>query len=319
MSNAELRGKRARHQRCRALGFMAILAITMGVTAVPAGGTARAPAPVARAATPSAPVVDIAVTPDGFSAPPSHSSGVTTFRATTTVTGEFGSIVGLVQLRPGTAAEAFATHLGQIFTADRATAVAAARALMAEADLIGGVQVQPDRPGTFTVRLRPGTYYLFDYVAFEFPPPAGPEALHQLTITEDRHRGVPPAPRAAVWSLHTPTGPIFHAPSRIPANRPILFTNLMGQVNEAIFMPVHPDTTDADVQAFFESLEGGPPAPSPFTGRAVGSPPISPGRSSVLRLHLPPGRYALITFVFDLDDGVRLAVKGMHRIVTVGI
>jgi hypothetical protein len=309
------------HDR-RVLGiFVSIVAILAGITVLPAAAGAHgAPAAAGSVGTAvsNAPVVDIAVTSDGVSAPIRHSSGVISFRVTTTVIGHGrGSSIELVRLRPGTSPETFATHLAQIFSPDRASAMAAARAMMAEAELFGGAQVQPDQPGTFTTGLLPGTYYVFDLVAFEFQPPAGPEALHQLTITEDRHGGFPPVPQATVWSLSTPNGPVFLAPSRISASQPILFTNLIDQVNAAVFMPVHGDTTDDDLQAFFAALEGGPPAPSPFIGGPVGSTPLSPGRSIVLQLQLPPGRYALVTWVNDVDDDILLASKGMHQIVTV--
>jgi hypothetical protein len=309
------------HDR-RVLGiFVSIVAILAGITVLPAAaGAQRAPAASGSVGTTvsNAPVVDIAVTSDGVSAPIRYSSGVISFRVTTTEIGHGrGSSIDLVRLRPGTSPETFATHLAQIFSPDRATAMAAARAMMAEAELFGGAQVQPDQPGTFTTGLLPGTYYVFDLVAFEFQPPAGPEALHQLTITEDRHGGLPPLPQATVWSLSTPNGPVFLAPSRISASQPILFTNLIDQVNAAVFMPVHGDTTDDDLQALFAALEGGPPAPSPFIGGPVGSTPLSTGRSIVLQLHLPPGRYALVTWVKDVDDDILLASKGMHQIVTV--
>lgn len=296
----------------RALSFMGILTMLSGITA-----SSAVPASAIEATPRRAPIIEVIVTPEGLAAPTRHTSGVTSFRVATTIVGDQGSTLGLVRLRPGTSPATFATHLGQVFSSDRAVAVPAARALMAEAELLGGAQVQPDQPATFTTTLSPGTYYLLDYVAFRTEPPAGPEVLHELTITGDRHSGLPPVPRAVVLSLSTPTGPAFLVPSRISAGQPLLFTNLMDQVNEAILQPVHAETTEADVQAFFEFLEGGPPAPDPFVGVFTGSPPISSGRSSVLQLTLPPGRYALITFVFDVDDGVFLAAKGMHRIVTV--
>jgi hypothetical protein len=48
----------------------------------------------------------------------------------------------------------------------------------------------------------------------------------------------------------------------------------------------------------------------PFVSKPVGSPAISPGRSVFVPMSLPPGTYALVTFVFDIDGGVLSPPRG---------
>ncbi|MFC6882315.1 MULTISPECIES: hypothetical protein [Actinomadura] len=292
-------------RRRKFLGLAAAAALSVPVAAAPAEAGSAAP------------VIDVKADDEGFTAPASFTSGPTSFRVSTTATGESGSIIGLVRLRPGATPERFATHLGQVFADDPEVAVPAGRALMAEAELVGGAQAQPGRPTTFTTTLRPGTYYLLDYMDFETGTPAGAEALRALTVKRERHRGRAPRPGAVVGMSRTASGPRFHAPSRIRAGAPLLLSNRMEQVNEALFVPVRPGTTRADVQKFFEGVQNGEWSEPPFAGASLGAPPLSPRRSLVLAAPLKPGRYALITWVVDLSDGGRLAAKGMHTLITV--
>ncbi|QFG22685.1 hypothetical protein [Actinomadura sp. WMMB 499] len=287
------------------LGLVA--AAVLCVTALPA------PAQAAR----TAPVIEVEAGDGGFTAPATHTSGPTSFRVSSTATGDLGSMIGLVRLHPGTSPASFTDHLGKVFSGDPEVAVPAGNALMDEAELLGGAQSHPGRTTTFTARLRPGTYYLLDYLDFEDGTPPGPEALHELTVQRERHRGHAPRPGAFVGMSRTPSGPRFHVPSEIRAGAPILLTNHMRQVNEAIFVPVRPGTTRADMQEFWDAAESGEWIEPPFAGDPVGTPPLSHGRTVVLQAPLEPGRYALITWVFDLTDGVRLGAKGMHTLVTV--
>ncbi|MFI0450182.1 hypothetical protein [Actinomadura sp. 6N118] len=294
------------------LGMIAAAALSVSVLPAPAKAS---PAP--GKASPAAPVVDIRADDDGFTAPSSHTSGPTSFRVTTTATGDLGSIIGLVRLRPGATPASFADHLGKVFSNDPRVAVPAGRALMAEAELLGGAESQPGRPTTFTTTLRQGTYYLLNYLDFETETPAGPEALHTLTVKRERHVGRAPKPGAVVGMSHTAAGPRFQLPSRIRAGAPLLVTNHMNQVNEAIFVPVRPGTTERDLQKFFDGVQNGQWSEPPFAGAPLGTPPLSPGRALVLQTPLTPGRYAVITWVIDLTDGVRLGAKGMYSLITV--
>ncbi|QKG27221.1 hypothetical protein [Actinomadura verrucosospora] len=265
----------------------------------------------------SAPVIDITADDDGFTAPASYTSGTTSFRVNTSATGDRGTIIGLARLRPGATPAGFADHLGKVFSDDPKVAVPAGRALMAEAELLGGAESQAGRSTTFTTMVRPGTYYLLNYLDFETRTPAGPQALHKLTITRERHTGSAPRPGSVVGMTDTPSGPRFHLPDQIKAGAPLLLTNHLKQVNEAIFIPVSPDTSRAEIQKFFEGVQNGEWGRPPFTGAPLGSPPLSPGRTLTLQAPLKPGRYAVITWVLDLTDGVRLAAKGMHSLIIV--
>ncbi|MFB4320073.1 hypothetical protein [Actinomadura sp. 21ATH] len=104
---------------------------------------------------------------------------------------------------------------------------------------------------------------------------------------------------------------------RVPALAPVRVANRSRQFDEAIFMPVRPGTTRAEVGAFFAAMEGGPQAPAPFTGGPAGMVPLSPGRTAVLSVGLRPGTYALVTWITDYRTGRMHAAQGMHEIVTV--
>ncbi len=297
-------------KHARILGMAA--AAVVGATALQAPAP-QAPAQAAR----TAPVIEIEARDGGFTAPATHTAGPTSFRVTTTATAELGSMIGLVRLHPGTSPATFADRLGKVFSDDPEVAVPAGNALMDEADLLGGAQAHPGRATTFTARLRPGTYYLVDYLDFEDGAPPGPEALHALTVRRERHRGHAPRPGAFVGMSRTPSGPRFHVAPRLRAGAPILLTNRMRQVNEAIFVPVRPGTTRDDLQEFWDAAESGEWIEPPFAGDPVGTPPLSHGTSVILQAPLEPGEYALITWVTDLTDGRPLGAKGLHALVTV--
>ncbi|WP_109507184.1 hypothetical protein [Nocardioides speluncae] len=84
-------------------------------------------------------------------------------------------------------------------------------------------------------------------------------------------------------------------------------------------MPVRPETTEADLQAFFEAMNAGKRPPvMPFTGAPPsGMPVLEAGGRALVRPALAPGRYTLVSWVVDLDDGTMLAARGMHTLVTV--
>jgi hypothetical protein len=139
-----------------------------------------------------------------------------------------------------------------------------------------------------------------------------------LTVTDHVQHDLPARPDSMITMIQTPDGPRFRAPSTLPAGGSVLVNNLTGQVDEAIFMPVRPGTSSADVQRFFESVDGGQwPSDPPFIGVPRGLPVITPGHAAVIQPALTPGEYALVTWVVDLQTGVRRAAQGMHSLVTV--
>jgi hypothetical protein len=259
--------------------------------------------------------VEVVGSPRGFTAPATRRAGITTFRVSTT--DPAGIRLGLFRLNPGVRLDRYLVHLRTALTGNRAEAVAAGRKVVRQATLLGGASAVPGQPATLTQVLSSGRYHLIDYEDIE--EGAGrPVAVRQLTVTDGIEHDVPDRPDALVRMIETPSGPRFDAPRTLRPDDSLLVTNLSGQVDEAIFMPVRPGTTSADVQAFFEARDRGEwPPYSPFIGAPRGMPVLSPGRAAVLRPALTPGDYALVTWVLDLDSGAGRAAAGMHALVSV--
>ncbi|MPZ62959.1 MAG: hypothetical protein GEU93_17040 [Propionibacteriales bacterium] len=264
----------------------------------------------------TASLVDVVGTPDGFTLPESVPPGMTTFRVTTSDPN--GIRLGLFRLNDGVDLDRFLVHLVQSIAGEGEEQISAGRAVMREAGMLGGEATVAGERAAFTQFLRPGRYHLIDYEDIEDGDADGPVAVEELTVTGEFHPGSPPLPDEAITMVDTPDGPRYRAPRVLSGDSAILVTNLTEQVDEAIFMRVRPGTTRADVQGFFEALDRdeGPPE-YPFVGLPHGMPVISPGHAEIIQPDLPRGRYALITWVPDLDDGGMHAADGMHTLVTV--
>ncbi|GAB3881715.1 hypothetical protein GCM10029964_038250 [Kibdelosporangium lantanae] len=104
----------------------------------------------------------------------------------------------------------------------------------------------------------------------------------------------------------------YLAPDTLSAGRHVRVTNLSGQFNEAMLIPVRPGTTLADIDGFFAGTGS-----SPFAGGPTGVVPMSPWRSAVFRADLPAGEYALVTWIRDLGSGERFAAEGMRHLVRI--
>lgn len=267
-------------------------------------------------------VLDIVTGEHSFSAPRHAPAGPVGFRVRTTSTRT--GIAGLARLRPGATEDRFRALARKVFATQGAEAIQAGRELMATAELFGGAMVHLGVTSTFTARLEPGRYLLFEYLDFEGErgrnPPPGLEHVRTLRVTgrptEDT-KGGHPHPYAALTALDVPgEGPRFALRGRLPRGGTLKYTNRMrGQVNEAVLYPIEDDsvTTD-DIQAFFD----GAPGPPPFNMTGVlGTPPLSPGESVTLRMPLKRGRYALVTWVTSMQDARPLSAHDQLLIVTV--
>ena len=259
--------------------------------------------------------VDVAGSPIGFTAPATRRAGITTFQVSTT--DPAGIRLGLFRLRGAVPLDRFLSHLRTALTGEGADAVAAGRMVSREAVMLGGVATEPGRPAAFTQVLRPGRYHLIDYEDIEDGGPARPLAVHPLTVTDSIEHDVPARPDSLVRMIQTPAGPRFHAPRTLRADASVLVSNLTGQLDEAVFVPVRAGTTAADVQRFFEAVDRGEWPDQPFVGVPHGMPVIAPGHSAVVQPGLAPGPYALVSWVADLENGAGRAAQGMHTLVTV--
>ncbi|MCF2436247.1 hypothetical protein LV779_25475 [Streptomyces thinghirensis] len=89
----------------------------------------------------------------------------------------------------------------------------------------------------------------------------------------------------------------------------------VGQPAEAIFFPVPDGVTEEELVAWFDKFgDSGqfPEDPGPL-GEGPGGLPMSAGVSSVLQLPLQPGRYVIIDWLSDAQDGRMLLKKGALR------
>ncbi|MFJ9582939.1 hypothetical protein [Streptomyces acidicola] len=267
-----------------------------------------APAPVLPATShSSAPqAVDIAVTPEGFTAPSVLRPGAVTFRVRST--DPAGAWIGLVRLRPGVTLETYLADLRRAMGDDPG---AGGRAVARDVEMLGGTAVA-HAPAAATLYVTPGTYYLVDFRDVDLPDLA--DRVRRLTV--------PPGWPVQVPRPSAPTSRITLRDSAFDVlgvlSGPVRVVNRSRQHNEAMLMPVRPRTTLADLDAFFEAVDAGrDPGAQPFTGGPTGVVPLSPGRSAVLETQLPSGTYALVTWVRDLDSGSMFAARGMRALVTV--
>jgi hypothetical protein len=215
-----------------------------------------------------------------------------------------GAWIGLVRLNPGVAFDDYVAHARQAMSDDPATAVAGGRAVARDAVMLGGAAAA-DVPVAATMEVAPGDHLLVD-----FRDAAEPDFAQRIRTL----RVEPGTGRTQVGSgaRITATDAGFRAPAALVSGAPVVVGNETDQYTEAILMRVRPGTTLADVDAFFAGA-----GPYPFAGLPTGIVPLSPGRTAVLRAELPPGEYALVTWVRDLDTGRMLAQEGMRELVTV--
>ena len=156
-----------------------------------------------------------------------------------------------------------------------------------QARVLGGVSVTHAAPQSFTQDLTPGAYYLIDLRSLMGPDPGEP--VHPVTVTGTPRTGSPLANQVLVQH---PTG--YTTPPRLTTRTRLLVVNTTGRHEEAILMPVRPDTTKADAVAFIRGNQ-----PNVSIGEPLGVTPLAGGHRVVAELTLPPGRYLLVLWVHD--------------------
>ncbi|GAA2448655.1 hypothetical protein [Streptomyces glaucus] len=259
--------------------------------------------------------MELSSTAEGFTAPASTRPGLTTFRASTTQPGR--GWIGLARLKNGKGWDDFLDALSRALSNTPSDVPQGARDLDETATLLGGLVIHPGQPGSFTQRLYPGTYLLFDYLAAGDAEPR----YRWLTVTGDTVvQGL--TPTATVVAKNVPgVGPRFEVRGTPRAGRPLRYVNeIPGQVNELLFVQIKEGTTEADLKAYFDAVpdDGTLPPNSPFTSVSLGSLHLSTGVSSVVQVPLERTRYAAITWSKSATDGIGLVKKGLFTIVDVG-
>ncbi|GIH97318.1 hypothetical protein ACFFMN_38175 [Planobispora siamensis] len=262
--------------------------------------------------------VDITVTPSGFTAPETVRAGTLTL--TVRSQDPQGAWVGLVRLRPGVRLERYLRHLKQAMDDDPRTSVAGGRAVSEDVVMLGGAAAG-HVPATVTTVVTPGEYHLVDFRDVQEPDFAGRVRPLRVTGPAGSPRSSSPSPSPQPSSLPQPspapavitaTDSGFVTPRRLTSGSPVLVVNRSSQFNEAMLMPVRPGTTTADLDAFFSGTGG-----YPFTAGPTGVVPMSPSRAALLTAALPPGEYALVTWVRNLRTGRMLAQEGMRELVDI--
>ncbi|MFB7361235.1 hypothetical protein [Streptomyces hydrogenans] len=306
----------------RRLGAVAVAAVLLGgatsAQAVPATAGTAATGTTAVTGTVTTPaVLDLALTHTGLTLPVTgHRPGWLTFRATTADTS--GHYLSILKLAPGVTVNDVNTLMGQVTSADPAISVPAVQRLYRDVEFNGGISVQAGKPVSVSVNLESGTYHVVESSA-SWTSGRPPYYAQTLEISGDRLTVRPPAHDAVLLAATLGGKPAFIAPSEVDHDPAYLVANLTASPQEAIFRPVAPGTTDAAIQAYYDAEKAGAPLPSPFTGRAGGMLPISPGKIAVVRFeNSAPGEYAVSSFTRDPQTAERNAYNGMHRVIDQG-
>ncbi|WP_433254661.1 hypothetical protein ACQPYK_13210 [Streptosporangium sp. CA-135522] len=286
----------------RAVGLAALCLLAMpAVAAAGVAGTAERPT-----RTPP-PVLDVTITAAGFEIPGANPrpSGLTTFRVSTPE--PKGMWLALLRPKPDSTWERVIKAFDDSASPDPAVALQGVRDQYRYADFAGGVAVFPGRPVSFTERLTPGRYYLVG------TSQQGGAHLQTLDVGEDRVEATPPRIDGIIRIVGTDR-PRFVMPSRLPANGTFLVINDSSIPQEAVFARTVPGATFSTVQNYFDAQrEGRPLPPNPLVATVAGMLAISPGRSAIVHADFEPGRYSVLSFLMEPENGVKQAYLGLHR------
>ncbi|MEU1071144.1 MULTISPECIES: hypothetical protein [unclassified Streptomyces] len=253
--------------------------------------------------------VEVAIGASGIHAPDTAQAGLVAFHVRTDdPKGHF-----LQAFRPhrGVSVRKVLADLGKAVSRKPAAAARGISAVRDEAELLGGAQVTPSVPETFTTPVGAGPVVLLDFTAF-LADPAHP-VTRVLHLRDGSSGDLADFPDSIVITRETAKGPRFDVNGLRRAGENVLVHNASDEIHEMGLQPVKRGTTDAQLQKFFASTPSGRP---PFTGPSLGLGAISPGRTALLQTHhLPPGTYALLCFVPDDKTGIPHVAEGMHKVV----
>jgi hypothetical protein len=213
----------------------------------------------------------------------------------------------LMRFRPGYTYARFLAD-GRRAQGHTAAAHAALRRIFDETVFAGGVDLFTGQTASFTVTVRPGTYYLG-------------EMTSRPHFTPIRVTGVAgAAARAASAAVITATDSGYRLdPSTLPANGSITIRNAGARPHRLNLIPVAPGTTRAQLGAYIRKTGARDNAPAPsfaLNRPQLGTADISAGQQMQLSYRLAPGEYALIDFDQDMTTGRPEALNGMYAIAT---
>lgn len=253
------------------------------------------------------PEVEIAVGPDGVTAPSTLAAGH--YLVTLTAAEPYIGYVNFMQPTEG-------------LTEEEATAMALESGA---GDIVhpgwvyaGGSNTPgPGEPVSFAIELRPGEYQI---AASYYEPPGDTEemVLSPLTVTEaDAATPATSAPAAAVTLEMTDELQYLITPETVPAGPQVWEITNSGEMmsHHVVMMRVPDGTTAPQVVTEFNSMMAGtPPAgDSAFAnGVWVGYAALqSGGWTTWAEYDLSPATYAVICFIFDSETGRPHAADGM--------
>lgn len=195
------------------------------------------------------------------------------------------------------------------FSSTLATAAKGTRELNRDGRFFGLAMVVPGHPETVTENLQPGTYWIGDVAA---TIGAGkPAHLVRITVLpgwDFRYLHADVFVEATLADRFVPSTRTW------PHEGSYLFANVSDTIHFMELVPVKNGTTDAQVQAYFNSGAQGPP-PFGKAGPAGGNDVATPGNFLRVSYDLPPGTYVLLCFVADDMTGMPHAFMGMHLVI----
>jgi hypothetical protein len=219
-----------------------------------------------------------------------------------------GSSVNMFQPKHGVSLARALNDFKDEFSSKPATAAKGTRELVRDVLFFGLADVVRGHPETVTDHLGAGTYYVWDPVSAAAS--GKPPVLTKLTVT--RGGTFPPLTGSVV--VAATSADRFIAPGIWPHQGTYLFHNVADTIHFMQLIPVKPGTTDAQIQAFFNSHSKA--APSFFAaGPSGGNDVVSPGRFLQVAYNLPRGTYVLMCFVADDVTGMPHALMGMHMVI----
>ena len=170
----------------------------------------------------------------------------------------------------------------------------------------GGVNVFPGTPASFTVDVRPGTYYLG-------------ELVRRPELTPIHVSGATSTAQSVSAGAITATDAGYRLAATLPARGTITVRNAGTQLHRINFIPVRRGTTRTQLAAYIRKTAGNDSAPAPafgLKGAQLGTSDISPRRQMQLTYDLPAGEYAILDFNHDSKTGRPDTLEGLYALVT---
>lgn len=162
----------------------------------------------------------------------------------------------------------------------------------------GGVSA----PGTYSVTLGKGHYYLLD---------EGGHGLARLTVTGSVTSSPPLSSEGTIDAVAAHHGDRFSSASVLPASGWVTFRNRTDEPHFLSLVEVKPSTSNADINKHIRDEH----TPAFVLSSEAESAPISPGTTVQVLLDLPKGKYLMACFWPSIENGMPHAFMGMWKLV----